>query len=137
MNQNRSVTASFTAWWINSVNAINPGTGDSYVHGNLGPSGNYNFIPYPTWPGDIYPLLCDFNSDGRQDLITGVGPGGGPHIQVYSANGGGGISTLASQFVAQCDVNFCYTGGVQPIACLGGRWLQVRFGNGVVQNHYL
>jgi uncharacterized repeat protein (TIGR02543 family) len=136
MTQNRSVTASFTAWSFASVAAVNPGAGESYVYGSYSPSGSYSFVPYGGWPGDIYPLKCDWNGDGRNDLITGVGAGGGPHIQVFSANGGGGHSTQASKHVAQCDASYCYTGGAWPIHCYGNRWIQIRFGNGVVQDHY-
>ncbi len=107
------------------------------MSGGYGPSGSYTIYPYTNWTGDIIPLLCDWNSDGRQDLLMGVGAGGGPHIQVLSANSGGGYTTSVSTFVAQCDASFCYTGGAWPTACLGNRWVQIRFGNGVVQNHYL
>lgn len=132
MNMNRSVTASFTAWYFATANSANPASGESYVYGSYGPSGSYSFVPYPTWPNHIYVLLCDLDSDGRQDLITGVGPGGGPHIKAFSANAGGGsYTTLSSVFVA--DVS--YSGGVQPIACLGNRVLRVQFGNGEVQEH--
>ena len=43
-------------------------------------------MPFPGFPGDIRILVCDFNSDGYQDVIFAAGPGGGPHVKVYSRN---------------------------------------------------
>jgi hypothetical protein len=48
---------------------------------------------------------ADFNSDGFDDIITGAGPGGGPHVEVFSGKDG---SKLASFYAF--DPNFA--GGV-------------------------
>ena len=92
-------------------------------------------MPFGGWTGDINVLICDWNSDGRNDLIMGAGVGGGPVVQIVSVNGGGGFTIEGHRFVAQCDASYCYTGGVTPIGC-GSRYVTVRFGNGVVQGHY-
>jgi hypothetical protein len=41
--------------------------------------------PYgQSWGSYMTVSLKDLNNDGRADLITGAGPGGGPHLQVFS-----------------------------------------------------
>jgi len=132
MSTNRSVTASFTAWGVASAWFA----GSSWVSGTYTPSGSFSIVPYPGFGGTVVPLVCDWNSDGRNDLLTGVGAGGGPHLKIYTVPGGGGLTEVVSSFVAQCDASYCYTGGAWPIACLGNRWVRIQYGNGVVQDHY-
>ena len=38
---------------------------------------------------------CDVNGDGLDEVVTGAGPGGGPHVLVWSL-AGGGVTPLAS-----------------------------------------
>jgi hypothetical protein len=52
---------------------------------------------------------CDVNGDGRTDVVTGAGPGGGPHVRVFDGVTG---TELASFFAY--DTGF--TGGVF-VAC--------------------
>jgi hypothetical protein len=54
---------------------------------------------------------CDFNGDGIDEIVTGAGPGGGPHVHVWSV-AGGQLTDLASFYAY--DPNF--TGGVF-VAC--------------------
>ena len=122
MTTDRNVGASFTGWAFASGFGSNPASGDSTVYGSISPSGSYNFAPYPGWTNDIYALVCDWDSDGRRDLITGVGPGGGPHVKVYSANVGGGYTERVSTFVAPPSYSF----GVFPVACAGNRQVQIQ-----------
>jgi len=43
--------------------------------------------PYPGFEGEIFFDVGDVNSDGIKEIITGTGPGGGPHVKVISQNG--------------------------------------------------
>jgi hypothetical protein len=43
------------------------------------------FFAYdPGFLGGIAVAACDVDGDGRADVVTGAGPGGGPHVQVFS-----------------------------------------------------
>src|SRR5262249_37886764 len=54
--------------------------------------------------GDV--AAGDFHGDGRADIVTGAGEGGGPHVKVFSGNGGG---LLMSFFAYDAD----FRGGVR------------------------
>jgi len=53
---------------------------------------------------------CDLNGDGNPDLITGAGPGGGPHVRAFSIVDGG--AELASFYAYDA----AFAGGVS-VAC--------------------
>jgi hypothetical protein len=61
-----------------------------------------SFFAYdPNFAGGVWVAAGDMNGDGRDDIITGAGPGGGPHVEVFS---GADNSVLGSWFAY--DPNF-------------------------------
>ena len=69
-----------------------------------------NFFAYaPTFHGGVSVAAGDVNGDGLADIITGAGPGGGPHVKVFS---GADLTTLASFYA----YNASFTGGVMVAA---------------------
>ena len=78
-------------------------------------SGNGNlqiaqFVAYgPSFTGGVFVGSGDINGDGRDDVITGAGPGAGPHVKVFSGANG---AQLASFFAFSPS----FTGGVTVAA---------------------
>ena len=69
-----------------------------------------NFFAYaPTFTGGVNVSVGDVNGDGVPELITGAGPGGGPHVKVFD---GKTLAPLASFFA----FNPAFTGGVHVSA---------------------
>ncbi|VTS07874.1 choice-of-anchor M domain-containing protein [Tuwongella immobilis] len=65
-----------------------------------------NFFAYETsYTGGVYVALGDFNKDGRADIITGTGVGGGPRVRIFDAFSG---AELANFFAYEST----FTGGV-------------------------
>lgn len=65
-----------------------------------------SFLAYPAnFRGGVRVATGDVNNDGFDDIITSAGPGGGPHVKVFSGDG----NDLLSSFFAY-DTNF--NGGV-------------------------
>jgi hypothetical protein len=64
------------------------------------------FMAYnPAFVGGVFVGTTDFNYDGRMDIITGAGAGGGPHVECFS----GTNNAVLASFMAY-DPRF--TGGV-------------------------
>jgi hypothetical protein len=98
-----------------AIIAAGPG-GGPHVRVLNGLNGNqlkgfYAFAP--TFGGGVFVASGDINHDGKADVITGAGPGGGPHVRVYDA-----VSNMISQsfFAGSPD----YNGGVR-VASFGGK----------------
>src|SRR5262249_33868253 len=52
-----------------------------------------SFFAYsPAFSGGVFVASADVNGDGFADVITGAGPGGGPHVRVFSGADGSVIS---------------------------------------------
>ena len=67
----------------------------------------YSFFAYdPGFRGGVTVAAGDVNADGWADVVTGAGPGGGPHVKAFSGKDG---TELASYF--PYDAGF--TGGVR------------------------
>jgi hypothetical protein len=65
------------------------------------------FLAYaPQFTGGVYVAAGDVNGDGIPDIITGAGPGGGPHVRVFS---GFNLAVIGS-FMAYAPT---FTGGVR------------------------
>ena len=59
--------------------------GGSVVQINYANGTNLSFFAYsPMYTGGVRVALGDVNGDGYNDLITGTGVGGGPHIKVFN-----------------------------------------------------
>ena len=66
----------------------------------------YNFYAYDAnFRGGVRVAAADVNGDGAPDIITGAGPGGGPHVKVFDGLTG---QPIASFFAYDAD----FTGGV-------------------------
>ena len=53
-----------------------------------------NFFAYdPAFRGGVFIASADFNNDGTDDIITGAGKGGGPHVKIFD---GKTLAVLAS-----------------------------------------
>ncbi|MFN4261788.1 MAG: PKD domain-containing protein, partial [Gemmataceae bacterium] len=56
-----------------------------------------NFMAYaPTFIGGVHIAAGDIDNDGRAEIITGAGTGGGPHVKVFN----GGNAALRASFMA-------------------------------------
>jgi hypothetical protein len=69
-----------------------------------------SFFAYsPTFQGGVFVAAGDVNGDGRADIITGAGPGAGPHVKVFS---GATLAEINSFFAYGAG----FTGGVRVAA---------------------
>ena len=72
----------------------------------------FSVSPYTSAPlGGIHVAAGDVNGDGRADLITGAGPGAGPHVKIFSGVDFQGSRTPVGQ--SHFAFNNRYRGGVR------------------------
>ena len=51
-----------------------------------------DFFAYdPSFQGGVFVDSADFNRDGVSDIVTGAGPGGGPHVKVFDGSNPGNV----------------------------------------------
>ncbi|MFN4260117.1 MAG: choice-of-anchor Q domain-containing protein, partial [Gemmataceae bacterium] len=83
-----------------------PGGGPHVRVYNADGSLRFSFFAFaPAFTGGVRVAVGDVNGDGTQDIIVGAGPGGGPHVRVFS---GVDLTELASFFAFAPG----FTGGV-------------------------
>ena len=70
--------------------------GGSVVQINYANGTNLSFFAYsPSYTGGVRVALGDVNGDGYNDLITGTGVGGGPHIKVFNLISGRPVEIIS------------------------------------------
>jgi photosystem II stability/assembly factor-like uncharacterized protein len=73
-----------------------------------------NFLVYPAgFLGGVRVAACDFDGDGKAEIVTGAGPTGAPHVRVIELDGTGQPAADLASFLA-FDAGF--VGGVF-VAC--------------------
>jgi photosystem II stability/assembly factor-like uncharacterized protein len=73
-----------------------------------------SFLVYPPgFTGGVRVAACDFDGDGRAEIVTGAGPTGGPHVRVIKLGASGQPQADLASFLA-FDAGF--TGGLF-VAC--------------------
>jgi hypothetical protein len=73
-----------------------------------------SFFAYaPAFSGGVRVAVGDVNGDGQRDIITGAGPGGGPHVRVFDGATGVQLPGVVGSFFA---FSPAFTGGVYVAA---------------------
>jgi uncharacterized delta-60 repeat protein len=90
------------------ITAAGPGGGPQIqvFDGVTGQSIQSFFAYDPAFTGGVYVAAGDVNGDGKVDIITGAGEGGGPNVKVFD---GGTFNLLTTYFAFDSS----YTGGVR------------------------
>jgi hypothetical protein len=76
------------------------------------------FMAYdPSFAGGVFVATADVDGDGKDEIITGAGPGGGPHVKVFKLAAGGKNFTEVAGWMAY---STAFGGGV---AVTGGNFI--------------
>jgi hypothetical protein len=60
-----------------------------------------SFLAYdPAFRGGVRVAAADFNLDGRAEIITAAGPGGGPHVRIFGGTGNPFVGAISNSFFA-------------------------------------
>jgi hypothetical protein len=59
-----------------------------------------NFTPYGSFTGGARVVFGDFDGDFNDELVTGAGPNGGPHVIVWDMNPDGTVAGIRDSFFA-------------------------------------
>lgn len=87
------------------------------VFNNDGSNAKLDFMAYdPSFRGGVWVATGDVDGDGRDEIITGAGSGGGPHVKVWKYNNGA-ITQVGGGFFAY---DGAFTGGVRVGTALLG-----------------
>ncbi|HET6576381.1 MAG TPA: choice-of-anchor Q domain-containing protein [Fimbriiglobus sp.] len=78
-----------------SAVAAGPGGGPQVTVYNPDGTVRFNFFVYaPTFTGGVYVATGDVTGDGVEDIVTGAGLGGGPHVRVFDGVTGAEVSSF-------------------------------------------
>jgi hypothetical protein len=94
------------------VTGAGPGGGPHVQVWNVGANGTITpgvgFMAYaPAFTGGVTVAVGDVNGDGKADIITGAGAGGGPHVRVFNQDGSlqnAGFMAYGPDFTGGVDV---------------------------------
>jgi hypothetical protein len=84
------------------VTGAGPGGGPDVRVFRLAPDGTPTlaaaFLAYaPAFAGGVFVAAADLDGDGRAEIVTGAGPGGGPHVKVFDVAGAGASLTVSEK----------------------------------------
>lgn len=69
-----------------------------FANGSTGLTALYSFFAYAqAFRGGVNVAAFDFDGDGSADIMTGAGPGGGPHVKIFN---GQSITQVMKDFMA-------------------------------------
>ena len=78
-----------------SAVAAGPGGGPQVTVYNPDGTVRFNFFVYdPSFSGGVYVATGDLTGDGFEDIVTGAGLGGGPHVRVFDGVSGAEVSSF-------------------------------------------